>query len=41
MTGPRAEGSTPRARIAGRKTGITDEERVTLGRWIDQGAKLE
>jgi uncharacterized membrane protein len=23
------------------KTGITDEERITLGRWIDQGAKLE
>jgi uncharacterized membrane protein len=23
------------------KTGITEEERITLGRWIDQGAKLE
>lgn len=23
------------------KTGMTEEERVTLGRWIDQGAKLE
>jgi uncharacterized membrane protein len=23
------------------KTGITDEERITLGRWIDQGAKIE
>jgi uncharacterized membrane protein len=23
------------------KTGMTEDERVLLGRWIDQGAKLE